>query len=123
VRTTELQLSGTEVLAETGQPLTLYGIEMLFKRLRQRAELTNRRISPHIFRHTFAVRYLMLGGDIFSLQEILGHEDMGTVKHYMHLNDANIQAQKRKFSPGDNVPFALQTQAKKQRTDFRKPAR
>ncbi|HEU5199793.1 MAG TPA: tyrosine-type recombinase/integrase [Ktedonobacterales bacterium] len=110
-------------LAETGQALTLHGIEMLFKRLRLRAGLTDRRISPHIFRHTFAVRYLMLGGDVFSLQEILGHEDMSTVKFYMHLNDANIQAQKRKFSPGDNVPFALQTQARKQRTDFRKPAR
>src|SRR5207249_3962118 len=76
------------------------GMEMLFKRLRNRAGLKGKRISPHIFRHTFAVRYLMLGGDIFSLQELLGHEDISTIKNYMHLNDVNVQSQKRKFSPG-----------------------
>ena len=63
----------------------------------------------------------MLGGDIFSLQALLGHEDIGTIKNYMHLNDVNVQDQKRKFSPGDNVPFAAQSQARKQRSDFREP--
>ncbi|GER86323.1 tyrosine recombinase XerD [Dictyobacter vulcani] len=94
-------------LAENGQALTIHGIQMLFKRLRKRANFTDRRITPHIFRHTFAVRYLMLGGDIFSLQEMLGHEDISTVKNYMHLNDVNVQTQKRKFSPGDHMPTKL----------------
>jgi len=110
-------------LSEGGQALTIDGIEMLFKRLRSRAGLTGKRISAHIFRHTFAVRYLMLGGDIFSLQELLGHEDISTIKNYMHLNDVNVQAQKRKFSPGDNVPFAARSQPRKQRTDFREPVK
>ena len=94
-------------LAETGHALTMHGIQMLFKRLRKRANLTDHRITPHIFRHTFAVRYLMLGGDIFSLQEMLGHEDISTVKNYMHLNDVNVQTQKRKFSPGDHLPTRM----------------
>lgn len=110
-------------LSEVGQALTVYGMEMLFKRLRARSGLIGKRISPHIFRHTFAVRYLMLGGDIFSLQELLGHEDIATIKNYMHLNDTNVQEQKRKFSPGDNVPFAAQGAQRKQRTGFRDPAR
>jgi integrase/recombinase XerD len=80
-----------------------------------------KRISAHIFRHTFAVRYLMLGGDIYTLQELLGHEDIATIKNYMHLNDTLIQEQKRKFSPGDNVPFANQPGGRKKRTDFREP--
>ncbi len=65
----------------------------------------------------------MLGGDIFSFQELLGHEDISTIKNYMHLNDVNVQAQKRKFSPGDNVPFVGQSQPRKQRTDFREPVK
>jgi hypothetical protein len=69
------------------------------------------------------VRYLMLGGDIFSLQELLGHADISTIKNYMHLNDMHVQTQKRKFSPGDNVPFAAQSQSRKQRTDFRDPVK
>src|SRR5258708_10808311 len=55
-------------LAEGGEALTIHGIEMLFKRLRGRTGIKGKRISAHIFRHTFAVRYLMLGGDIFRLQ-------------------------------------------------------
>jgi integrase/recombinase XerD len=108
-------------LSEGGEALTIHGIEMLFKRLRGRTGIKGKRVSAHIFRHTFAVRYLMLGGDIFSLQELLGHEDISTIKNYMHLNDVNVQEQKRKFSPGDNVPFVTTPGGRKQRTAFREP--
>ena len=94
-------------LAETRTPLTKNGVEMLFSRIRKRAGITDKRISPHILRHTFAVRYLVLGNDPFSLQELLGHEDMTTVKIYMHMNDTTIQEQKRKFSPGDHLPTRM----------------
>jgi hypothetical protein len=95
---------------------------MLFHRIRERAGLSkDKRICPHIFRHTFSVRYLILGGDIYTLQELLGHEDIATIKNYMHLNDALVQKQKRKFSPGDNVPFINAQGGRKPRTDFRDP--
>ena len=111
-------------LSESGFALTRRGIDMLFHRIRERAELPkDKRISPHIFRHTFAVRYLMLGGDIYTLQELLGHEDIATIKKYMHLNDTLIQEQKRKFSPGDTVPFNDRTGGRKARTDFREPTK
>jgi site-specific recombinase XerD len=83
-------------LSETRLPLTKNGVSLLCKR-----------ISPHIFRHSFAVRYLVLGNDPFSLQELLGHEDMTTVKNYMHMNDETIQSQKRKYSPGDHLPTRM----------------
>ncbi|HEX6483300.1 MAG TPA: tyrosine-type recombinase/integrase [Ktedonobacteraceae bacterium] len=109
-------------LSEGGFGLTRRGIDMLFHRIRDRADLPkDKRISPHIFRHTFAVRYLMLGGDIYTLQELLGHEDIATIKNYMHLNDTLIQEQKRKFSPGDNVPFTNSQGGRKPRNDFRDP--
>jgi integrase/recombinase XerD len=94
-------------LAETRTPLTKNGVEMLFKRVRERAGITERRMSPHILRHTFAIRYLISGGDPFSLQELLGHEDLETVKMYMRMNDEMIQEQKRKFSPGDHLPTRM----------------
>jgi site-specific recombinase XerD len=94
-------------LAETRTPLTKNGVELLFKRVRQRAGIVDRRLSPHILRHTFAIRYLVSGGDPFSLQELLGHEDLETVKMYMRMNDEMIQGQKRKFSPGDHLPTRM----------------
>jgi len=105
-------------LSETRMPLTKNGVEMLFKRVRERAGLTYKRISPHILRHTFAIHYLVLGNDPFSLQELLGHEDMATVKLYMHMNDTTIQQQKRKYSPGDHLPAQMQEQTSIRRTGF-----
>lgn len=98
--------------------ITREGIKMLFRRLRSRGGFADRRVHPHLFRHTFAVRYLMAGGDVFTLQELLGHEDMETIRNYMHLADANVQSQKRKFSPGDQIQMVPK---KQQRTGFRKP--
>jgi site-specific recombinase XerD len=106
-------------LADDGG-ITRNGITMLFKRIRKRAGFTERRVHPHLFRHTFAVRYLMAGGDVFTLQELLGHEDMETIRNYMHLADANVQAQKRKFSPGDQIQ--IKATKKLKREGFRKKA-
>ena len=41
-------------LSEGGEALTIHGIEMLFKRLRARTGVKGKRVSAHIFRHTFA---------------------------------------------------------------------
>lgn len=107
-------------LSETRLPLTKNGVSLLVKRVRQRAGITDKRISPHIFRHTFAVRYLVLGNDPFSLQELLGHEDLQTVMNYMHMNDETRQAQKRKFSPGDHLPTRMPGPREDRRRGFRK---
>ena len=109
-------------LSETRTPLTKNGVTLLFARLRKRAGITNKRISPHIFRHSFAIRYLVLGNDPFSLQELLGHEDMTTVKNYMHMNDETIQSQKRKYSPGDHLPTRMPGPEEARRKGYRTKA-
>ena len=106
-------------LSETRLPLTKNGVTLLFARIRKRAGITDKRISPHIFRHSFAIRYLVLGNDPFSLQELLGHEDMTTVKNYMHMNDETIQAQKRKYSPGDHLPTRMPGPRETRRRGYR----
>ena len=109
-------------LSETRLPLTKNGITLLFARLKKRAGIIDKRVSPHILRHTFAIRYLKAGNDPFSLQELLGHEDMATVKLYMRMNDDDIQEQKRKFSPGDHLPTRMPGPREGRRRGFRKPA-
>ena len=64
------------------------------------------------------MRYLVLGNDPFSLQELLGHEDMTTVKNYMHMNDETIQEQKRKYSPGDHLPTRMPGPKEARRKSF-----
>jgi site-specific recombinase XerD len=105
-------------LSETRQPLTKNGMEMLFKRLRTRAGITDKRVSPHILRHTFAMNYLTKSNDPFSLQELLGHEDLTTVLNYIHMNDTVLQEQKRKYSPGDHIPTRMPGPRETRRRSF-----
>ena len=57
----------------------------------------------HLCRHTFAISYLLNGGDISSLREILGHTTLEMVNHYLHFTSAQITEQHHKYSPMDKL--------------------
>ena len=61
------------------------------------------RLRAHLLRHTFATRYLQHGGDIYSLQQILGHTSLEMVKKYLHLIPENLVVSFSPHSPLDNV--------------------
>ena len=63
-------------LSQYGIPLTKSGIQQMLRRYGKRVGISGVRCSPHVFRHSFAKNYLLNGGDIFSLQKILGHSKM-----------------------------------------------
>ncbi|OOE10820.1 tyrosine-type recombinase/integrase [Fictibacillus arsenicus] len=63
------------------------------------AGIKNKRVSPHTFRHTGALFYILNGGDPFSLQDILGHTDMSMVRRYIKMSNVHIKRQHNSFSP------------------------
>jgi integrase/recombinase XerD len=68
-----------------GGALTRQGLYKIVKRHARTAGLEHR-MSPHTLRHTFATHLLAGGCDLRSVQEMLGHADIGTTQIYTHLS-------------------------------------
>jgi len=90
-------------LSQYGIPLTKSGIQQMLRRYGKRTGITGVRCSPHVFRHTFAKNYLLNGGDVFSLQKILGHSSLASVRIYLNLFLSDVKNQHKRFSPVDNL--------------------
>lgn len=45
----------------------------------------------HILRHTYASHFIMQGGDIVTLQRILGHSTLDVTMLYAHLSPSHLQ--------------------------------
>lgn len=80
-------------------PLTRVGLYFLVRKWGELANLSESRCSPHTFRHYFATQYLRLGGDIGTLQRILGHSRLDITERYLSLKRDDIQAAHERFSP------------------------
>ena len=86
-------------LTEDGLPLKPRAVQSMLLRLSKKAKMSGIQLNPHRFRHIFARQYLVQGGDIFSLQKILGHSSLEVVRMYVNLITSDILEQHRKFSP------------------------
>ena len=88
-------------LTRDGYPLTRGSLYLCIRRLRARCGIP--RLTVHLFRHTFAVSYLNAGGDVLTLQRILGHTSLHMVSHYVHLAHSDVVARHRRHSPVDRL--------------------
>jgi integrase/recombinase XerD len=73
-----------------GGGLSRQGLYKIVRRHARSAGL-ERRMSPHTLRHTFATHLLSGGCDLRSLQEMLGHADIGTTQIYTHLSTERLR--------------------------------
>jgi site-specific recombinase XerD len=92
-------------LSSTGRPISVNTIKLLFSRLAKKSGVD--RLHAHLCRHTFAINYLLNGGDIFSLREILGHSSLDMVNRYLHFSSTQITDQHRKYSPIDKLQESI----------------
>ena len=70
-----------------GGALTRAGAFLVLRRLAAKAGLEPERVHPHLLRHSFATHLLEGGADLRSVQEMLGHADLGTTEIYTHVSE------------------------------------
>jgi len=93
----------TPVFSAHGQALTRFGIYKIVRRHAGSLDdvRTNRRVSPHIFRHTAAMHLLEAGVEVNVIRGWLGHVDLTTTNRYAQINTrAKIEALRATEPPG-----------------------
>lgn len=86
---------------EEDEPMTRQALLLLARHLGDRAGIVPS-ANVHRFRHTFAVNFLRNGGNIYALQEMLGHTSLDMVRHYLRIAQADVEEAHRRASPVDN---------------------
>ena len=93
---------------ECGEQLTESALRQGIARYNQSRGVS--KTGTHLFRHTFARKYLMdCGGNAFTLQKLLGHSTLKMTKHYCNIFDADIAKNFDECSPLAQIKSSRQT--------------
>ena len=74
-----------------GKRITPRGIQKMMDRIAEDANISKKRLSPHVLRHNFATGLLERGADIVSIQRLLGHANIQTTRVYLEINDQTLR--------------------------------
>jgi integrase/recombinase XerD len=87
-------------LSKEGRVLNPDVLRQVIQRIGERAGVMH--AYTHKFRHTFAITYLRSGGDVFTLQALLGHSGLDMVRHYAQIAEVDVAEAHKRASPADN---------------------
>lgn len=90
----------TLFLNPSGKKISRISVWKIIKKYSKLAGIpSGKKISPHTLRHSFATHILERGGDLRTIQEMLGHASISTTQIYTHLDKKFIKKQHEKFHP------------------------
>ena len=84
-------------VSETEEQMTPNTVHSSIARYNRRRGIY--KTSVHLFRHTFAMKYIQAGGDPFRLQKLLGHSDLTMTRQYVALYADDLRANYDRLNP------------------------
>ncbi len=85
-------------LNRNGAPLSRMGVWKIIQQYARSAKI-EKKVSPHVFRHSFATHLLEGGADLRAVQEMLGHSSISTTQIYTHLDRSYLKEIHQTFHP------------------------
>ncbi|MEJ5307520.1 MAG: site-specific tyrosine recombinase XerD [candidate division WOR-3 bacterium] len=85
-------------LSRTGKKLTRMDVWNILKKRVKHLGI-QKRLHPHILRHSFATHLIEGGADLRSVQEMLGHSSIMTTEIYTHVNKKQLTKIYDRFHP------------------------
>ena len=82
-------ISPAVFLTTRGKRMYREGVYRVVRKVGRRAGIEG--VHPHTFRHSYATHMLEGGADLRSLQEMLGHADLGTTQIYTHVDQSHLK--------------------------------
>ncbi len=89
-----------------GRPLTRFYCEHRMHSYIEKAGITTM-CTPHVLRYSFAIQFLRNGGDIFTLQKILGHSTLEMTRRYLKIANSDVEAKMKQYSPAEQLGVRL----------------
>ncbi|MBN2386032.1 MAG: site-specific integrase [Anaerolineales bacterium] len=86
-------------LSEDGRPIPQLYLANILAKVSKWGGVA--KVHPHRFRRTAAIQFLRIGGNIFALQKLFGHETLDMIRHYMELTSDDVAVAHQQASPVD----------------------
>jgi len=85
-----------------GRPLTRFYFEHRMHSFVEKSGMT-KTCTPHTLRYSFAIQFIRNGGDIFTLQRILGHSTLEMTRRYLKIANSDVEAKMKQYSPAEQL--------------------
>ena len=84
-----------------GERLTYWGLNDMIGRRARAAGIEKPEL--HDFRRAFAINFLRNGGDVYSLQKLMGHADLQVLRRYLAQTNEDLRVAHERFSPVERM--------------------